>query len=72
MSIITGSLNCHAMLQEMRIVMLRSKKHFLKGLHDGLQLQLMTVVYADYQTLVDRAIVTEKKRRRDGREEEKT
>ena len=41
--------------------MLRSKKCFLKGLNDGLQLQLMTVVYADYQTLVDRAIVIENK-----------
>ena len=45
----------------------------MKGLNDGLQLQLMTVVYANYQTLVDRAIVIEnnhqemeeKKRKRD-------
>ena len=26
----------------------KKQKHFLKGLNDGLQLQLMTVVYADY------------------------
>ena len=31
----------------------KKQKRFLKGLNDGLQLQLMTVVYADYQTLVD-------------------
>ena len=42
--------------------MLRSKNVFFKGLNDGLQLQLMTVVYADYQTLVDRAIIIENKR----------
>ena len=41
----------------------KKQKHFLKGLNDGLQLQLMTVVYADYQTLVDRAIVIENKHR---------
>ena len=35
----------------------------MKGLNDGLQQQLMTVVYADYQTLVNRAIVIENKRR---------
>jgi len=40
----------------------KKQKRFLKGLNDGLQLQLMTVVYADYQTLVDRAIVIENKR----------
>ena len=40
----------------------KKQKCFLKGLNDGLQLQLMTVVYADYQTLVDRAIVIENKR----------
>ena len=39
------------------------QKRFLKGLNDGLQLQLMTVVYADYQTLVDRANVIENKHR---------
>jgi len=36
---------------------------FLEGLNGGLQLQLMTIVYADFQTLVDRAIVIENKRR---------
>ena len=41
----------------------KKQKHFLKGLNDGLQLQLMTMVYADYQTLVDRAIVIENKHR---------
>ena len=35
----------------------------MKGLNDGLQLQLMTIVYADYQTLVDRAIVIKNKHR---------
>ena len=33
----------------------------LKGLNDGLQLHLMIVVYTDYQTLVDGAIVIENK-----------
>ena len=41
----------------------KKQKRFLKGLNDGLQLQPMTVVYADYQTLVDRAIVIGNKRR---------
>ena len=41
----------------------KKQKRFLKGLNDGLRLQLMTVVYADYQTLVDREIVIENKRR---------
>ena len=41
----------------------KKQKRFLKWLNDGLQLQLMTVVYADYQTLVYRAIVIENKRR---------
>ena len=41
----------------------KKQKRFLKGLNDGLQLQLMTVVYADYQTLVDRAIIIENKHR---------
>ena len=42
-----------------------AKKHkcFLKGLNDGVQLELMTVVYPDFKTLVDRAIVIENKRR---------
>ena len=35
---------------------------FLKGLNDGLQLQLMTVEYPDFQTLVNRAILIENKR----------
>ena len=39
----------------------KKQKRFLKWLNDGLQLQLMTVVYVDYQTLVDRAIVIENK-----------
>ena len=41
----------------------KKQKHFLKGLNDCLQLQLMTVVYANYQTLVNRAIVNENKSR---------
>ena len=41
----------------------KKQKRFLKELDDGLQLQLMTVVYANYQTLVDRAIIIENKRR---------
>ena len=41
----------------------KKQERFLKGLNDGVQLQLMTVVYADYQTLVDRAIVIGNKRR---------
>ena len=41
----------------------KKQKHFLKGLNDGVQLQLMTVVYPDFKTLVDRAIVIENKRR---------
>ena len=40
----------------------KKQKRFLKGLNNGLQLQLMTVVYVDYQTLVDRAIVIANKR----------
>jgi hypothetical protein len=36
---------------------------FLKGLHDGLQLQLMSNAYPDYQTLVNRAIVVDNKRK---------
>ena len=43
--------------------MMPRKKCFLKGLNDGLQLQLMTVVYPDFQTLVNRAILIENKRR---------
>jgi hypothetical protein len=41
----------------------KKQKCFLKGLNDGLQLRLLTVVYADFQTLVDRAKVIESKRR---------
>ena len=41
----------------------KKQKCFLKGLNDGLQLQLMTVVYPDFQTLVNRAILIENKRR---------
>jgi len=40
----------------------KKQKQFVKGLNDGLELQPITVVYADYQTLVDRAIVIENKR----------
>ena len=40
----------------------KKQKRFLKGLN-GLQLQLMTVVYPDFQTLVNRAILIENKRR---------
>ena len=58
------------MLQKKWIVMLRSKNVFLKELNDGLQLQLMTVVYADYQMLVDRAIVIENKHREMGERRE--
>jgi hypothetical protein len=36
---------------------------FLKGLHDGLQLQLMSNAYPKYQTLVNRAIVVDNKRK---------
>jgi len=41
----------------------KKQKHFLKGLNDGLQLRLMTVEYPDFQTLVNRAILIENKRR---------
>ena len=41
----------------------KKQKCFLKGLNDGVQLQLMTVVYLDFNTLVDRAIVIENKHR---------
>ena len=36
---------------------------FLKGLYDGLQLQLMSNEYPNYQTLVNRAIVVDNKRK---------
>ena len=38
---------------------------FLKGLYDGLQLQLMSNTYPNFQTLVNRAIVIDNKRFRD-------
>ena len=41
----------------------KKQKRFLKGLNDGLQLQLMTVEYPDFQTLVNRAILIENKHR---------
>ena len=41
----------------------KKQKRFLRGLNDGLQLQLMTMVYVNYQTLVDKAIVIENKHR---------
>ena len=47
----------------------KKQKCFLKGLNDGVQLQLMTIVYHDFKTLVDRAILIENKRR--GMEEKK-
>jgi hypothetical protein len=39
----------------------KKQRHFLKGLNGEFQLQLMTVVYANFQTFVDRAIVIENK-----------
>ena len=41
----------------------KKQKRFLKGLNDGLQLQLMTVEYPDFHTLVNRAILIENKHR---------
>ena len=40
----------------------KKQKCFLKGLNDGVQLQLMTVVYPNFKTLVDRAILIENNR----------
>ena len=40
----------------------KKQKCFLKVLNDELQLQLMTVVYPNFQTLVNRAILIENKR----------
>jgi hypothetical protein len=40
----------------------KRQKRFIKGLNDGLQLQLLTTMYADFHTLVDKAIVIENKR----------
>jgi hypothetical protein len=39
------------------------QRRFLKGLYDRLQLQLMSNKYASFQELVDRAIVTDNKRK---------
>ncbi|XP_066382109.1 uncharacterized protein [Miscanthus floridulus] len=39
----------------------KKQKRILKGSNDELQLQLMTVVYPDFQTLVNRAILIENK-----------
>jgi hypothetical protein len=36
---------------------------FLKGLYDGLQLQLMSNTYPNFQVLVNRAIVIDNKRK---------
>ena len=41
----------------------KKQKCFLKGLNDGVQLQLMTIVYPNFKALVDRAILIENKRR---------
>jgi hypothetical protein len=37
------------------------QRHILKGLYDGLQLQLMSNVYPSFQELVNRAIVIDNK-----------
>ena len=37
--------------------------YFLKGLYDGLQLQLMSNIYPNFETLVNRAIVIDNKRK---------
>jgi hypothetical protein len=42
---------------------LTKQRRFLKGLYDGLQLQLMSNKYARFQELVDRAIVIDNKRK---------
>jgi hypothetical protein len=39
------------------------QRHFLKGLYDGLQLQLMSNTYPNFQTLVNHAIVVDNKRK---------
>ena len=38
------------------------QRHFLKGLYDALQLQLMSNTYPNFQTLVNHAIVIDNKR----------
>jgi len=37
---------------------------FLKGLYDGLQLQLMSNTYPNFQTLVNRAIIIDNNRKK--------
>jgi hypothetical protein len=39
------------------------QRRFLKGLYDGLQFQLMSNTYLNFQTLVNRAIVVDNKRK---------
>jgi hypothetical protein len=39
------------------------QRRFLKGLYDGLQLQLMSNTYPNFQTLVNRVIVVDNKRK---------
>jgi hypothetical protein len=39
------------------------QRHFLKGLYDGLQLQLMSNKYVSFQELVDHVIVIDNKRK---------
>ena len=39
------------------------QRRFLKGLYDGLQLQLMSNTYPNFQALVNRAIVIDNKRK---------
>jgi hypothetical protein len=39
----------------------QKQRHFLKGLYDGLQLQLMSNAYPNFQALVNRAIVIDNK-----------
>jgi hypothetical protein len=39
------------------------QRRFLKGLYDGLQLQLMSNTYPNFQSLVNRAIVIDDKRK---------
>ena len=39
------------------------QRRFLKGLYDGLQLQLMSNTYPNFQTLVNHAIVIDNKRK---------
>jgi len=39
------------------------QRHFLKGLYDGLQLQLMSNVYPSFKELVNHAIVIDNKRK---------